>query len=48
MSTSAKAVLARFKGNVTQATDYCELMAWTYTRLRDEYRTYREEILNYA
>ena len=48
MSTSAKAILARFKGDVTLATDYCEMMARTYGYLTHEYRTYREEILNYV
>lgn len=46
MSMSAKAVLARFGGNVTHACDYCETMARTYANLTAEYRGYREEILS--
>jgi hypothetical protein len=48
MSTSARAILARFKGDVTLATDYCEMMARTYGYLTHEYRNYREEILAHA
>lgn len=48
MSISAKAILARFRGDVTAATDYCETMARTYAHLTREYRTYREEILTHV
>lgn len=48
MSPSARAILARFNGNTTDACDYCETMARTYAMLTHEYRTYREEILNEA
>ena len=48
MSVSAKAILARFRGSVTLATDYCETMARTYAHLTHEYRTYREEILSHV
>jgi hypothetical protein len=48
MTPSAKAILARFSGNVTLAVDYCEQMARNYVRLRTEYRGYREEILNHG
>lgn len=48
MSPSAKAILMRFRGDITLATDYCEMIARTYARLTTEYRTYREEILNHA
>jgi hypothetical protein len=48
MSMSAKAVLARFGGNVTAACDYCETMARTYANLTTEYRGYREEILSHV
>ena len=48
MSTGARAILARFGGNVMSAVDYCETMAWTYGHLTREYRTYREEILNHV
>jgi hypothetical protein len=48
MSMSARAILARFAGDVTAATDYCETMARTYAHLTHEYRGYREEILNHV
>jgi hypothetical protein len=48
MSPSASTILAKFNRDVTAACDYCETMAWTYGHLRAEYRTYREEILNYV
>lgn len=47
MSTGARAILARFRGNLTDACDYCETMARTYASLTHEYRTYREELLTY-
>lgn len=48
MSLSAKAILSRFAGDVTAACTYCETVARTYGRLADEYRAYREEILNHV
>jgi len=47
MSISARAILMRFRGDVTHACDYCETIAWTYGYLTREYRGYREEILNH-
>src|SRR5208337_3438866 len=47
MSMSARAILMRFRGDVTHACDYCETIAWTYGYLTREYRGYREEILNH-
>jgi hypothetical protein len=48
MSQSARAILARFNGDVTAACDYCETLAWTYGNLTREYRQYREEILSHV
>ena len=45
MSISARAILGRFNGSVTQAVDYCERIAYAYGYLAVEYRSYREEIL---
>jgi hypothetical protein len=46
MSLSARAILARFNGDVTSAVDYCETVARSYAHLTAEYRAYREELLH--
>lgn len=45
MNPSTLAVLARFNGNVNEALEYCERMAYAHPRLTVEYRVYREALI---
>jgi hypothetical protein len=46
VSPSLKAILARFRGDINQAVDYCQQVAHTSPRLAAEYRGYREAFID--
>jgi hypothetical protein len=45
MTPSLAAVLARFNGNVSEALEYCERIAYAHPQLTVEYRVYREALI---